>query len=257
MASANDRPADTVGVRGVVGCCAAATAAGPSRRPATINTCFMVVLDKICREVEALYARVPAAVSACDRNLAWTTSPARSTAGHALRGEVSGRDFDLHEAAVVIQPEADGLLTLRTQGDGPQAGRVPVQGGRSNTQVADLQNFAPEPSWEDDRERAGLGGRAPRREYVRGKYGIVEHGSTRPRRKLSRPFSRASDQAHGEPPAAQLAEDARRLPRIGDIILQGRGHRVAVDFENRGQHDHRPRAIVPDRRGQDPAGLAA
>src|SRR6266404_776449 len=53
MASLSDRPAVVTGLVGVVGCCATATAAGPKSRPATINTRFMVVLEKICREVEA------------------------------------------------------------------------------------------------------------------------------------------------------------------------------------------------------------
>src|SRR6266446_2008244 len=124
MASLSDRPAVVTGFVGVVGCCATTTAAGPNKRPATINTCFMVVLEKICREVEAPYARVPEAVSACDWNLALGTWAARSAGGEALGAEMSGRDFDLHEATGLIQPQMNRFLTLPADGDMTQAGRV-------------------------------------------------------------------------------------------------------------------------------------
>jgi len=89
----------------------------------------MVVLEKICREVEAPYARAPTAVSACDKNLVGRTTAARSAAGEALDSEVSGEDFDFHEAAAFVQPDIDSPLTLSAEHNVPQAGRVSVQGG--------------------------------------------------------------------------------------------------------------------------------
>src|SRR2546425_9240129 len=160
MASASDSLADVTwagAACGVVGWCATATAAGPIRRPATINTCFMVVLEKICREVEAPYARVREAVSACDKNLVGTTRAARSTAGQALGAEVSGGDFDFHESAGFIQPEIDRVLTLSANCDVPQAGRGPVPSGRSNPAVADLGSFARGGPREERRGRSGGG----------------------------------------------------------------------------------------------------
>src|SRR6266849_2431425 len=70
----------------------------------------MVVLEKICREVEAPYAAVTAAVSACDRNLVGGTRAARSAAGETLGDEVPGGYIDFHETAAFIQPDIDRSL---------------------------------------------------------------------------------------------------------------------------------------------------
>src|SRR5438874_11643640 len=179
----------------------------------------MVVLEKICREVEAPYARVPAAVSACDKNLVGTTSAARSVAGEALGDEASGGDFDLHQAAALIHPEIDRLLTLCAQGDVAQAGGVPIQGGRRKSEVLNLNDFAPEATREDGRQREGIRRRPPRREDVQRKHRVVEYRRSLSRREFPRTLRGTRDEPHCEASPAQLAEDPRRLARIGDVVL--------------------------------------
>src|SRR5437867_2678278 len=257
MASLSDRPAVVTGFVGVVGCWATATAAGPRRRPATINTCFMVVLEKICREVEAPYAPVTAAVSACDRNLVGGTRAARSAAGEALGDEVPGGYVDFHEAAAFIQPDIDRPLALDAQGDMPEPGGVPIQSSRSQSEVLDLDDFPPEAPWIDGGQRGRLRRRPPAREHVQREHRVVEYRRSGAGREFPRTLGGARNEPHREPSPAQLAEDARRLARIGDVVLQGCGHRIAVHFEDGGEHDDRPRAIVADRRGHCPAGVAA
>src|SRR6266567_3730264 len=236
---------------------ATATAAGPNRRPATSNTCFMVVLEKIWREVEAPYAQVATAVSACDNNLVGRPSTARSGAGEALDDEVSGGDFDLHETPSFIQPEIDRTLTLRAHDDVPQAGGVSVEGRGRHSQVVDLDDIAPQAPRENGCQRARLGRATPCREDVKCKHRIVEHRRSLPGREFPGALGGARDEPHGEPSPAQLAENARGLTRIGDVVLQRGGHRVAVHFEDGRENHHRPRAIVADRRSQRPTGIAA
>src|SRR5207302_729749 len=197
----------------------------------------MVVFEKICREVEAPYARVPAAVSACETNLVGTTSAARSVAGEALGGEASGGDFDFHEAAALVQPETDRPLARIDQHDVAQTGRIPVERGRRKSEVAKLKGVAPEAPRVDGRERDGLRRRPPRREDVQREHRVVEYRRSLSGREFPRTLRGTRDEPHGEASPAQLAEDPRRLARVGDVVLQGGGHRIAVYFEDRHKHD--------------------
>src|SRR5438093_5446971 len=227
MASLSDRPAVVTGFVGVVGCCATATAAGPNSRPATSNTCFMVVLEKICREVEAPYARVATAVSACDNNLVGRPSTARSAAGEALDDEVSGGDVDLHETPSFIQPEIDRTLTLRAHHDVPQAGGVSVEGRGRHSQVVDLDDITPQAPRENGCQRARLGRATPCREDVKCKHRIVEHRRSLPGREFPGALGGARDEPHGEPsPAPQRNQGTgrgrNRRPAAGTAPPAGR-----------------------------------
>src|SRR6266516_5751841 len=151
----------------------------------------------------------------------------------------------------------NGPAGFAGDGDVAQAGRVTIERGGGHAKVLDLDRFPPQGARVYGRELGGCGGRPPGGEDVWRKDGIVEHDRSWARRELTRALGRAGHQPHGEPPAAELAEDTRRLPGVSDVVLQRSGHCVAVHLENGCEHDDRSRPVVANRRRERPPVLTA
>ena len=132
-----------------------------------------------------------------------------------------------------------------------------IDGGRGQSVILDLHRLAAQGTRQDRRDLTGFRRCHPGGEDIEGENGVVEHDRSRSNGEFSRPLHGAGHEPDGEPAASELTEDTRGLPGIGDVILQCRGHGVAVYFENGCEHDDRTRTIVADGGGETPAGVAA